>query len=371
MRPQRPTWVEIDLEAIAGNVRRLAEIVGPNVQVMVVLKADAYGHGAIKVGRTALNNGAAWLGVACLSEGITLRRAGITAPILILGYTPPWQAREAVIHGLTCTVFDLKSAQAFSQAAVDLGRDICLHIKVDTGMGRLGLLPDRVLAFAERLSRLPRVRVDGLFSHLSSADEEDLQYTRWQLGRFRSVVDTLDRAGLLPENVHLANSAALLRLPESRFSMVRAGIAVYGLSPSPHVMLPEGIRPALSFKCQIAQVKELEKGSYVGYGRAYCTTRRSKIAVIPVGYADGFRRGPRHWGYVLVRGCVAPIVGRVCMDQTMIDVTDIPGVRQGDEVVLIGEQGGRRITVEEVAERLGTINYEVVSEILARVPRIV
>jgi alanine racemase len=371
MRPGRPTWVDIDLAAIAGNVRQMVRRVGPDVEVMAVLKADGYGHGAVKTARTALNNGATWLGVACLGEAVDLRQAGIDAPILILGFTPAWQAREAVLHDVTMALFSPEVAEALSRAAIDLGRVARVHVKVDTGMGRLGLMPDEVLPFMRQVASLESLEVDGIFTHLSVADEADLSYTHWQLERFDAVLAELRREGLLPRRIHAANSAATLRLRRSHYTIVRPGIALYGLNPSADTPCPEGFCPALSFKCQVAQVKELPAGCYVGYGRAFVTERPSRIAVIPVGYADGFRRGPAHWGEVLVGGRRAPIVGRVCMDQTMIDVTDIPGVRQGDEVVLIGEQGDERITVDEVARRLGTINYEVVSEILARVPRVV
>lgn len=370
-RPGRPTWVEVDLDAIAGNMRRLREIVRAEAEILAVLKADAYGHGASKVARVALNNGASWLGVACLGEALTLREQGIAAPILILGFTPAWQARQVVQQGIIATVFSVSVAEALSRAAQDLGRTARVHIKVDTGMGRLGLLPEEVLPFMREISSLPGLEIEGIFSHFAAADEEDLAYTYWQMERFEGVLRALEQEGLRPRLAHIANSAAALRLPEAHYDMVRIGIALYGLSPSAHVPLPAGLRPALSFKCQVAQVKSLPAGSFVGYGCTFRTSRPSCIAVIPVGYADGFRRAPRTWGEVLVHGQRAPLVGRVSMDQATIDVTDIPNVRQGDEVVLIGEQGGERITVEEVAERLGTIHYEVISEILARVPRIV
>jgi len=370
-QPGRPTWIEVDLDAIANNVRRILAAVGGDVLVMAVLKADGYGHGAVKVARTALNNGATWLGVACVGEAIHLRQNGIDAPILVLGYTPPWQARDAVLHGLAATVYSVDVARALSRAAGDLGRVARAHIKVDTGMGRLGLLPDQVGEFLSDIDHLPGLEMEGIFTHFSDADAEDLTYTRLQLDRFRSVLSALAGEGRRPRLVHAANSAALFRVPMSRFDMVRPGIAIYGLAPSADAPLPSGFAPALRFKCQVAQVKNLPTGAYVSYGRTFQATRPSRLAVIPVGYADGFRRGPRHWGNVLVRGQRAPIVGRVCMDQTVIDVTDVPGVREGDEVVLIGSQGSDRISVEQVAERLGTINYEVVSEILARVPRVV
>ncbi|MHB1354797.1 MAG: alanine racemase [Anaerolineae bacterium] len=369
-RPDRPTWVEIDLEAVAHNVRRLVEIAGPEVEVMAVLKADGYGHGAIKVARTALNNGAHWLGVACLGEALILRQSGIAAPILVLGYTPAWQAREAVLYDVTVTLFALDTAQALARAAASLGRLASCHIKVDTGMGRLGLMPAEVVSFTQELRNLPLLRVDGIFTHLASADEPDFSYARYQLSLFDGVLAELRQVDQVPRYIHAANSAALLRLPQSRYNLVRPGIALYGINPSGAAPCPDDFRPALSFKCQIAQIKELPPGSAVSYGCTFITQRLSRIAVIPVGYADGFRRAPRNWGYVLVSGQRAPIVGRVCMDQTMIDVTDIPSARQGDEVVLIGNQGNEHLTVDQVAEQLGTINYEVVSEILARVPRL-
>ena len=370
-RPGRPTWVEIDLEAIARNTRRIREWVGDEVRVMAVLKADAYGHGALKVARTALNNGASWLGVACVGEAVTLRRAGIESPILTLGFTPAWQAREAILHDVTTTVFSIEVAHSLARAGADLDRRARVHVKVDTGMGRLGLFPNEVVPFTQGLQDLANLEVDGIFTHFSSADDADLSYTRWQIERFDEVLADLREGQLLPRHIHAANSAAVLRLRESHYNMVRPGIALYGLSPSREARCPVDFRSALTLKCQIAQVKTYEAGAYISYGRTFRTERVSRIAVIPVGYADGFRRAPHHWQEVLVRGHRAPIVGRVCMDQTMIDVTQIPGVRQGDEVVLIGAQGREEISIGQVAERLGTINYEVVSEILARVPRMV
>ncbi len=370
-RPSRPTWVEVDLEAVAYNVRQVKAIVGPQVAVQVVLKADAYGHGAITVARTALNNGASYCGVASVNEAVRLREGGVDAPILVLGYTPAWLAKEALLHDITLTLYDADLARAFSRAAADLHRTARVHIKVDTGMGRLGLLPDQVVPFVAEIRNLPYLDLEGIFTHFSVADAENLDYTRWQLSRFQGVLEQLAGMGITFRYVHCANSAALLRLPEAHFNMVRLGLAMYGLQPSPHVALPAGFRPALSWKTTIAQVKTLPPGSYVSYGNTYCTQGEETIAVIPVGYADGFRRAPTRWQAVLVRGQRAPIVGRVCMDQTMINVSHIPNVRVGDEVVLIGRQGDDEITAEEVADWLGTINYEVVSEILARVPRVV
>jgi alanine racemase len=370
-RPARPTWVEVDLEAVAYNVRRIKEIIKPEVKILAVLKADAYGHGALTVARTAINNGASYCGVASVNEAVKLRDGGVTAPTLVMGYTPVWLAREAILRDVTLTLYDSDIARALSRAAVDLRRTACVHIKVDTGMGRLGLLPDQVVPFVQEIRDLPGLDLAGIFSHFSVADDEDLEYTGWQLSRFQEVLTSLAQIGITFRTVHCANSAAILRLPESHFNTVRLGLAMYGLQPSPYVSLPVGFRPALTWKTTIAQVKTLPPGSYVSYGNTYRTEQEERIAVIPVGYADGFRRAPTRWQAVLVRGQRAPIVGRVCMDQTMINISDIPNVRVGDEVVLIGRQGEDEITAEEVANWLGTINYEVVSEILARVPRVV
>jgi alanine racemase len=368
-QPARPTWLEIDVDAIAQNVRTVKEIIGPDVRLLAVLKADAYGHGAIKVARTALNNGASYCGVASVNEAVQLRQAGISAPVLVLGYTPAWQAREALLNDITIALYDRDVARAFSRAAIELHAEARAHIKVDTGMGRLGLLPEEVPNFVHDVRDLPGLTLEGIFTHFSIADEADLSYTRWQLYNFQGILDTLKTYGITFPLIHAANSAALLRLPESHFTMVRLGLAMYGLAPSAVVELPFGMRRALAWKTTVAQVKRLPAGSFVSYGNTYQTQEEEIIAVIPVGYADGFRRAPQHWHEVLVKGQRVPIVGRVCMDQTMINVTRVPEVRVGDEVVLIGSQGNETITAEEVAERLSTINYEVISVIMARVPR--
>jgi|SRR5579871_2132168 alanine racemase len=373
MRPDRPTWLEIDLSAIARNTQLVRELVGPDVRILVSLKADAYGHGALRVARTVLHNGASWLGVATVSESEPLRAAGITAPILVFGYTAPWEAREAIRLDLRATVYSLEVARALSRAACDLGREARVHLKVDTGMARLGLRAEDVegiVTFAGALHELPGLSVEGIFTHFATADSADQTYARRQLDRFHRVLSALEQQGLRPPIVHAANSAALLALPESRFDMVRPGVAIYGLPPSDEVRLPVGFQPALSFKTQVAQVKWIPAGEGISYGATYITAAPTRIAVLPVGYADGFRRAPFNWGEVLVRGQRAPILGRVAMDQCMIDVTAIPDASQGDEVVLIGRQGNDELTAEAVAARLGTISYEVVAELLARVPRI-
>jgi alanine racemase len=373
MRPERPTWLEIDLDAIAGNTRRIKEIVGPETDVLVSLKADAYGHGALRVARTTLLNGASWLGVATLSEATPLRTAGITAPILVFGYIPPWQAREAARLDLRATVYSADVAAELAQAARDLDRTIRVHVKVDSGMARLGLRAEDiegVVHFVEELQEMRGVEVEGIFTHLATADSADQTYALRQIARFDAVLAALDARGLRPPIVHAANSAATLTMPQARYSLVRPGIAIYGLAPSEETPLPAGFQPALAFKTQVAQVKDIPADEGIGYGATYITQRETQVAVLPVGYADGFRRAPATWGSVLIHGQEAPLVGRVCMDQCMVDVSHIPDVRRGDEVVLIGRQGESLLPAEEVARRLGTISYEVVSALLARVPRV-
>ncbi len=373
MRPERPTWVEIDLSAIAHNTRQVQSLVGPMVRILASLKADAYGHGALKVARTVLHNGASMLGVATVSEAMPLREAGIGAPILVFGYVPAWQMREAVRLGLTITLYSSESAQALSRAACTLGQAVKVHVKVDTGMGRLGIRAEQVTEVLELLHEiidLPGLELEGIFTHFAMADTHDQTHARMQLARFQNVLQVVEKEHIRPPLVHAANSAAILSLAEAHFDMVRPGVALYGLDPSPEVRLPVGFRPALSFKTQVAQVKVIPEGECISYGCAYITERATRVAILPVGYADGFRRAPTNWGNVLIHGQEAPLLGRVCMDQSIVDVTHIPQVRAGDEVVLIGRQGSASLTAEQVAQRLGTINYEVVSEILARVPRV-
>jgi alanine racemase len=366
---ERPTWVEVDLAAIGGNVSRLKAIAAP-AALMTVLKADGYGHGAVRVARTAVLNGADYLATACLSEAIALREHGIGAPILILGYTPPWQAPEILRHDLTATIFDVEPLRHLARAAHALGRGKAkVHVKIDTGMGRLGALPADTPELVQMARAMPDVEVEGIFTHFACADAADPTSTLEQIRRFNAVLADITGDGWRPRYIHAANSAATLRFPEARYNLVRSGIAIFGLDPSDLVRCPEGFQPALTFKTLVAQVKALPPGSPISYGGTFVTERPSRIAVLPVGYGDGFRRSPYNWGHVLVRGQRAPIVGVVCMDMCMIDVTDVPGVRAGDEVVLIGRQGTEEITAADVARQLGTINYEVVTQILARVPR--
>lgn len=367
LRPPRPTYALVQLDAIRHNVRRLREIV--QKPIMAVVKANAYGHGAVEVARAAVEAGAAWLGVAFAGEGVALRRAGLRENILVLGYTPPDLAAEAIAHDLSLAVYDLPLARAYGEAAAH-GRRARLHVKVDTGMGRLGVQPEEALSFVRAVRALAGVEVEGIFTHFATADEADLSFAREQLARFNGALAALEAAGRRPPLAHAANSAAALAMPEARFDLARVGIALYGLSPSADVRLPADFKPALEWKSEVSQIKRLPPGTPISYGREYYTKGPETIAVIPVGYADGFRRYPKNAAQVIVGGRRVPVVGRVCMDQIMADVSLANGVQVGDEVVLIGRQGAARITADEAAAWWGTINYDVVSGIMARVPRV-
>jgi alanine racemase len=373
--PLRPAWVEVSLVAIEQNVRRLVDIAG-GAELMAMVKANAYGHGAIGASQAALRGGATWLGVYSVGEGIELRQAGIDAPILVVGPTPPEWVRAGVEHRLTLTIFAVDTARAIADAAHSLNVQAQVHLKIDTGMTRLGLLPDEVLAFAQAVREMHGMEIQGAFTHFAMADTPDAhgikgwgrEYTAQQLARFRAAVGTLDRAGFPLRYRHAANSPATLNLADARFNLVRSGILVYGLDPSSEVPRPSDFIPALTFKTRVAAIRSVPAGTYVSYGTTFRTERPSRLAVLMIGYADGFRRMP-NYGEVLIHGRRVPIAGRVCMDQTMVDVTDVQGVQVGDEVVLIGRQGSEEISAEEVAVKLGTNNYETVTTISARLER--
>jgi Alr-MurF fusion protein len=362
-----PTYCEVDLSAIRHNLKRLGEYAGHGVRLMPAVKANAYGHGLVEVARAAVEAGATWLAVASPNEGLVLRHAGLAADILVLGMTPPLQAEAAVAHHLSLAVYDADLAEAYAAAGRALGRRARLHVKIDTGMARLGVPAEAGVAFTRAMQGLNGVHVEGLFTHFATADSADQTFAREQLGRFKEVLATLEAAGARPPLVHAANSAAILALPEAAFDMVRPGIALYGLDPSDEVPAPPDFRPALAWKSSVAQVKTLPPGRSVGYGRAYFTRGDEQIVTVPSGYADGLRRSAPN--EALLAGRRVPVVGRVCMDQAMLDATGLPGVRPGDEVVWIGQQGQQAITAGEVARRWGTISHEVVCGIAARVPR--
>ena len=378
-------WVEVDLNAIAENVRELRRVTEPGARLMAVVKANGYGHGAVEVAQCALRNGAELLGVARIEEGIQLRNAGIDVPILIFSYTPPSSTGRLLKFDLAQTVFSHETAEALSEAAISEGKRLRVHIKVDTGMGRLGLLPEGLLAGvpgtaqegesavqeALSISRLQGLNSEGIFTHFAAADSADKSYARRQLEIFLDYTDRLRREGLDFPIRHAANSAALIDLPESHLDLVRPGIALYGLAPSQEVERDRVLlRPAMTLKTKIIQLKKVPAEFAVSYGMTYKTPKPTTIATLPAGYADGLNRLLSSRGEMLVRGQRVPIIGRICMDLCMLDVGDLTELHLEDEVVVFGRQGDETITVDEIAASLNSINYEVVSTIMNRVPRV-
>lgn len=366
-------WAEVNLDNIAHNVKEIRKITDKKAEIMGVVKADAYGHGVKEVARTLLENGVTRLAVSMLDEAIQLRQEGIDVPILTLSYTDPRRAEEIILNDVTQTVFSHDVAEALSDAAVRLNRNVKIHIKIDTGMTRVGFMPGySAVKNVVQISKLPKIIIEGLFTHFASADETDKSYTYVQFERFMSIVSELNRVGIYIPVKHVCNSAGLIDLPEMHLSMVRPGIALYGLYPSDEVDKTKvDLKPAMTLKANVILVKDVEKDTCISYGRIFKTSHNSKIATIPIGYADGYTRLLTNKGRVLVNGQFAPIVGKICMDQCMIDITGIDGhVNVGDEVVLFGRQNDSEIKVEDLAKSIGTINYEVVCIIGKRIPRV-
>lgn len=365
-------WAEIDLDAIAHNTREIKKLTGSKVEMMGVVKADAYGHGVLEVVRTLLDNGVTQLAVSMLDEAIQIRKMGIDVPILVLNYTDPARADEIIHNRVTQTVFSTDLAQALSIAAVRLGKDVRIHVKVDTGMTRVGFIPGyNAVRNIMEISRLPGIILEGIFTHFASADESDKSYTLMQFERFMNLCTELIRAGIHIPVKHVCNSAGILQYPEMHLDIVRPGIILYGLYPSREVAGKIDLRPAMTLKANVIFVKDVDKDTYVSYGRTFRTDRKSRIATIPIGYADGYTRLMSNKGRMLVNGEYAPVIGRICMDQCMLDVTDLKhDVHVGDEVVIFGRQNGSCISVDEIADQVGTINYELVCIIGKRIPRV-
>jgi len=365
----RDTRAVVDLSAVAGSIRGISGLVGPRVEVMAVVKADGYGHGAIPVAKTALNNGASSLGVAYVQEAVELREAGLSTPILVFGIAPPESIDPVVRYDLAQAVADAETPQALS-AGVTTDRPARVHIKVDTGMGRIGITPGDALEYARLLKKLPNIEIEGIFTHFPRADELDPAFTKRQIETFTALLRELDHAGIHIPKRHMANSAGVLAFPDSYLNLVRPGIMIYGLYPSREVARSIPLSPAMSLVTKIRFLKRVGPGTPISYGGTFVTKADTLVATLPLGYADGYRRLLSNNYEVLVRGRRAPVIGRVCMDMTMIDVTLVPNVAVGDEVVLMGSQGDQEISTDEMAERLGTINYEITCLVGKRVPRV-
>lgn len=366
----RPVWVEINLDNIKFNIEQVKSRVSDETLVMAVVKADAYGHGAIPVAKAAVEAGADRLAVAIPEEGIELREAGFEIPIHVLGEVLPEQVPLLVKYNLISTISKFKTAAKLERISAKFETRQKVHIKVDTGMGRIGVLPENAVKFTKKVNEFSHLEIEGLFTHFAKADEKDKEYTKQQWKKFNNVIKNLEAAGIEIPIKHCANSATIIDLSEMELDMVREGIMLYGLWPSAEVDQEFQLRPALSWKARIVYLKELEEGHGISYGATYITPHRVQIATIPLGYADGYFRALSNKGDVLINGKRAPISGRICMDQFMVAVTKISNVNIGDEVVLIGQQGDKEITAMELANLTDTINYEIVSKITKRVPRV-
>ena len=370
----RPSWATIDLDAIRHNARALADLASP-AELLTVVKADAYGHGALPVARAALDAGVSWLGVALVEEGVALRDAGIETRILLLSEPPVDAATTVVEHRLTPTVYSMPAIEALAKAVIETdAKPLPVHLKIDTGMHRVGCAPDDALALVDAIESRPELELEGLWTHLAVADQPGNAYTDEQLDAFDSLITSLGEQGRRPPLVHASNSAGTLAHSRARFDLVRCGIALYGIPPSPEMAGTPAVdqvdlKPALSVTSHVSHVKTLTAGARLSYGLHYELGRDAQIATVPIGYADGV---PRNLGLtggeVLIRGHRCPIAGSVTMDQLMVDVGDL-GVEPGDEVVLLGGQGEHAITANDWAERLGVIGYEVTTRLGPRLPR--
>jgi alanine racemase len=360
----RETWAEVDLGAIAHNVRVLKP---EAADLMAVVKADGYGHGAVPVANAALEAGAAWLGVALVEEGLELRDSGIDAPILVLSELPPGSESAAIAARLTPSLYTREGTDRLAAAAARDGRPVSVHIKIDTGMHRVGVHPvEEAVAFVDRATS-KGLGVEAVWTHFASAEDDDVA-TKEQLARFLESVDALRVAGHTPRLLHAANSAATILYPQAHFDLVRTGVAMYGVEPAPGIGPQAGLRPAMTWHTRVTMVKRLREGERVSYGLTYRLERDATVATIPVGYADGYPRSASSRADVLIGGRRCRVAGTVTMDQTVVDCGDLE-VRPGDGAVLLGRQGSEEILAEELAERAGTIGYEIVTRVGTRVPR--
>ena len=363
----RNAWAEIDLGAIAHNIKEAKKKINEGTKLCAVVKADAYGHGAVQVAKTALTAGADFLAVALLQEAIELRQAEIKSPILILGALQEEGAEETVSNEISQALFTLRSAELLSAAAVKLGKKAKVHLVIETGMNRIGISPEHAGEFAAEVAALPGIEIEGAFSHFAMADTRDKTFCREQYAKFQKALFQLKARGIEIPIKHISNSATISESPEMQLDMVRKGITLYGLWPSDDIYRCLDYQPVMKVKTKITFVKHIESGETVGYGRTFKANRTMKIATLPLGYADGISRKVSNKGYVLLKGKKAPIVGRVCMDQFMIDVTDIENVEIGDEVLVFGS---RELSADKVAEWTETISYEVLCAVSKRIPRI-
>ncbi|MCM8783665.1 MAG: alanine racemase [Candidatus Omnitrophica bacterium] len=367
-RYSRQTWAEVDLSSLGFNLKQIKNILSSETKIMPIVKADAYGHGLVEVSRYLVSQGTEQLGIATVDEGIELRENGLGISLFLLGNIFPEEAEAVIEYNLIPTLCNLEVAQRLNEVAQEKNIFVKTHVKIDTGMGRIGVSYKEAKEFFLKIKEFSHLVIEGLWTHFASA--EDDSFTSLQLTRFNFVLESLKQLGIGFNYIHTANSMALFRNRETHFNLVRPGITLYGVYPDVSLREIVELKPAMSLKTKIVFLKKVYQGEPISYGRTFFTQRESLIATLPIGYGDGYNWLLSNKGRVLVRGQYAPIVGRVCMDQIMVDVTDIPGVSLGDEVVLLGRQGDLEITAEDLAELSGTISYEVLCRIGSRVPRI-
>ena len=365
----QPTFAAVDLDALAHNLTVVRSRIPTSCEIIAVVKANAYGHGLVEVARALLRLGVSRLGVASLEEGLALRQAGIEAAILVMGAAFPHQLSDLIAHRLTPVLYDAGLTDALAKQLGSRREPYPVHLKVDTGMGRLGFSPEEVLPLLQRPAFKGPLRAEGLMTHLADADSEEPDYTEEQLARVRLLLDRIKQSGLVVPLIHAANSAAILCYPSSHFTAVRPGIMLYGYHTLPAGDHPPDLKPVLSLTTTIAQIRSIPKGGSVSYNRTFIAQRPSRVAILPIGYADGYNRLLSNRASVLIGGHRVPVVGRICMDMTFVDVTDLADVSPGQRAVLIGRQGAQRITADDIASWLDTISYEVLCAIGPRVPR--
>ena len=366
----RPTVAVIDTGALRHNYAALKKRTSPAARIMAIVKANAYGHGDVESARAFAEEGCSFYGVATVEEGARLRAGRIDGNIIILGGVYAGQIKDVFDLDLTPVVFDLKTAERISEFARASGVTKKIHVKIDTGMGRIGLLPEEVAPFFKGLKKLESLRVESVLSHFVEAESKDREYTRGQLARFLKIVEEIKSCGFTPDFIDMANSAAAIDYEDARLGLIRPGIMLYGSYPADSFREKIALRPALTLKTRILQLKKVGPGFNVSYGRRFTTRKESVIATLPIGYADGLPRKLTGVGEALIGGRRAPLIGTVCMDLAMCDCTEVPGVAVGDEAVIIGRQGAQEITAEDIAEKTGTISYEVFCNISSRVPRV-
>lgn len=368
----RPVWAEINLDNLAHNIKEVRNHTREDSLVTAVVKANGYGHGSVEIANTFLENGADRLAVAILTEAIELREAGIEAPILILGYTPSPQFNKVLEYNLIQTIYNIEDARILSETASKAGKKATIHIKLDTGMGRIGFpsIEDSVDKIVE-ISKLTNIYVEGIYTHFAKADEIDKTHVKGQFEKYMNITRQLEDKGLKIDIKHVSNSASVIDLPEYNLDMVRAGVMIYGFYPSNEVDKENiKLKPAMNLKARVSHIKTVPKGTGISYGQIFKTERESKIATLPLGYADGFTRLLTGKAEVYINGKRAKVVGRICMDQCMIDVTEVPDVKLGDEVVIFGYGEDGYPHADELAEMIGTINYEIVCMVGRRIPRV-